>query len=345
VSENQKKITYLFGAGASANILPVVAEIPNRLREFHKELEDKTELYPQPNERFNNSLVQRLTKFEYFKEMLEKIKWLEDETRNHASVDTLAKKFYLTKYDRYLLELKAVMSVFFLWEQKCRPADPRYDTLIASIGDLEKESIKLPFNLRVLSWNYDFQFEKAFSQFSTMSTLSSIQERLNVVPRKGKLEAGQGFSMFKLNGTTSVEDSEKEIQPMSEEMHAEKDSFLVEDLTWIHSSLLEINRVRPTLNFAWENDNIQKKVLELARVETRDTEILVVIGYSFPFFNRVTDRSLIRSMTELKTVYFQAKDIDVDANIERFRSIRPDFAKDQLIWAKGIDQFFLPPEL
>jgi hypothetical protein len=69
------------------------------------------------------------------------------------------------------------------------------------------------------------------------------------------------------------------------------------------------------LNFAWENDNnyIDKyrghsKNLEEAEHIASETEILVVIGYSFPIFNREIDNILFKKMQKLKKVYIQDRE-------------------------------------
>jgi hypothetical protein len=47
---------------------------------------------------------------------------------------------------------------------------------------------------------------------------------------------------------------------------------------------------------------------------TQDTEQVVVIGYSFPFFNRQTDREIFGSMANLTKIYVQ----DMMAFIESY---------------------------
>jgi len=99
------------------------------------------------------------------------------------------------------------------------------------------------------------------------------------------------------------------------------------------------------LTFAWENTPLSNSIIENATLATSKTYVLVVIGYSFPFFNRVVDRRIINSMINLEKVYFQAPKEDVNNLITRFKAIRSDFKKLDPEPIEDIKQFFLPPEL
>jgi len=70
---------------------------------------------------------------------------------------------------------------------------------------------------------------------------------------------------------------------------------------------------------------------------------LIVIGYSFPYFNREIDREIIANMNNLKKVYFQS--LDAENLKERFLSIRDDLKDNQLLVRKDCGQFLLPNEL
>ena len=61
-------------------------------------------------------------------------------------------------------------------------------------------------------------------------------------------------------------------------------------------------RLRPKIEFAWEHMNIEGEI----QPAIAGSETLVVIGYSFPFFNRKTDEALIGLAAEsLQQVYLQ----------------------------------------
>ena len=72
-------------------------------------------------------------------------------------------------------------------------------------------------------------------------------------------------------------------------------------------------------------------------------DVLVIIGYTFPFFNRDTDRKILQYIKPNTKIYIQ------DLNPERIKqslmAVLPDFPEEQIFLRKDVDQFFLPPEL
>ncbi len=98
------------------------------------------------------------------------------------------------------------------------------------------------------------------------------------------------------------------------------------------------------LSFAWEDYEFNApKITDKAIVATKDTEILVIIGYSFPFFNREIDRKIIGEMKSLRKVYFQDKSPD---NIKlRFQAIRENVEGIEFVLYHDVEQFLLPFEL
>ena len=81
------------------------------------------------------------------------------------------------------------------------------------------------------------------------------------------------------------------------------------------------NLRKTTLKFAWENNYASKTLIEEAKQRTIDTEILVVIGYSFPDYNRLIDRALLGNMNSLKTVYVMDSERNIDLRINELRKM------------------------
>lgn len=94
------------------------------------------------------------------------VRWLAEEVSRHASVDTFAKKLFLRGDADNLRKLKAVLSTYLAIEQARNNVDKRYDSFLASVLKLGSDkNVLLPEHLRILTWNYDTQFEKAFCGF------------------------------------------------------------------------------------------------------------------------------------------------------------------------------------
>lgn len=96
------------------------------------------------------------------------------------------------------------------------------------------------------------------------------------------------------------------------EYYLEKfDNAFINPFTWDKDASLK------HFNFAWENDSRyfhkysgHAKNIETAEMIAAETEILVVIGYSFPVFNREIDVLIFNRMRNLKKVYIQDKNPD-----------------------------------
>lgn len=346
--ENKEyQITYLMGAGASQRALPVTSQIPAALDNFTRAILDKNNQLPE-SEFFEFKDIIGKTVKEYKgkiqKEFYEILQWLQDEVRRHISIDTLAKKLYVTQRGNDFLKLKIALSCFFVYIQIKRNVDLRYDGFIANLINTEGD---LPKNLKILSWNYDFQFEKTYSAYSLNPYLSENQTRLNVHPSENMKSGINQFAIFKLNGTTAIHDKYfPTFNTIVKKLDEKADKNFIEKLINTYFRLTRnYEQSKILLTFAWEENDISRKVINNALISTKETDVLIVIGYSFPFFNREIDRKLIRAMPKLRQVYFQAPGEEALKYIDRFRSIREDIKDLRPEPIRDVEQFFLPPEL
>ncbi len=335
-----QKIAYLFGAGASYNALPIVKEIRERLLKVIGIL--KQAQFILPHEKFASLAVKNAkTQREYQIEMIEALHWLYTESENSASIDTYAKKLLIRKRFNELRKLKIALSIFFTIEQMLNKPDNRYDYFYAA---LINDVFDLPENLRILSWNYDFQFEIAFSEYSNEELLPSNQRKLNVKSKSFRNRESEGFSINKLNGTASLlKDSGFEESSFYHNFNVPLDKPVISQIVYKYAQAYYDNKYMISLSFAWEPEKGDRKALDMALKDTIDTEILIVVGYSFPFFNREIDRRIINNMGNLRKVYFQAP--DADNLVQRFEAIRDDIDKKYLVPIKDVEQFLIPNEL
>ena len=100
------------------------------------------------------------------------------------------------------------------------------------------------------------------------------------------------------------------------------------------------------LLFAWEKTEFDKR-RKILYDKIEDAQVLVVIGYSFPFFNRETDREIFSKMEKLNRIYIQDPYAD---DIKQFMSsVLTDEQRINLlpgiVSLKNTGNFFLPPEL
>jgi hypothetical protein len=335
------KITYLFGAGASCKALPIVKGIPDRLQHLISLLESEQMLLSNEEHFLDISDIEKKpqnTKQKYQIDLIDNLRWLQQESKRHASIDTFAKKLTIKGDTDELEKLKIGLSVFFTFEQVQNPIDPRYDTFFASILNSDK---KLPNNMRILSWNYDYQFEIALSEYiNFQNEITAAKSFLRENSKNRQYIGGDEFGMFKLNGTTHFYDYYGNIKAYSNSFKREIDSDLIEEITRNYAFIKEPHGCKSALSFAWEPDEQQN--IQYTINETVETKILVIIGYSFPFFNREIDKKLFESMN-IQKVYVQ--DPNANAIIERFKATKGLVRGIDFISIDDTEQFFLPHEL
>lgn len=334
------KITYLFGAGASANALPVVADIPQALAEF-KEIVQKLEW----ESRFDNlpdNVGPKPGGFEIAKNGLANdISWLINSMENYASVDTLAKKFFLKKQLRELERLKVVISLWFNYIQ-IKKRDKRYNSFFASI--LVNSWINLPNSINILSWNYDSQFELSYNEFSDHEFIREAEQSLRVVHRHSDphfMPNLSAFNICKINGTASfrVRNGARSFDFDNANPVFSRGMDLMHKYAVINPNGQQGSIIKSNISFAWECEDSYLQTIGQA---IKDTQVLVVIGYSMPFFNRAVDQAIFAAM-KLTKVYIQ--DRSPQGIKDRFLSLKPGFDLNNIVLINSTDFFYLPDEL
>ena len=345
----KKKFTYLFGAGASANVLPTVKGLGNALDAFSKFIADTTALN-------NSDEIRQITS--QFKEDL---KWLIKEESKHASIDTFAKKLYLTAQFPRLKILKCLIDSFFTVYQITKGTDKRYDAFLASlITGTNASNICLPANINILSWNYDFQFELSLTTFFLTRKIEELESRCKLIPNgQGNFDILEEFSLIKLNGAAGglIVDQKSfsrknflSILPEggSEEVPDEifqKRIKIYEEVIKNYNSTIKDENVTSSVMFAWEKNELSDSTRLYASKKIQDTSILTVIGYSFPTFNREIDKEILKSMPQLEKIIIQGPIEDIDSIKFRIISLLDPAMREVTIEKfPAIDEFFIPFE-
>lgn len=336
-----EKITYLFGAGASAHTLPIVEGIPDRIEKLIIKLES-SDLALDNDLIFDDGLPNRKSKRGYQIELISSLKWMLIESRGYSSIDTFAKSLYLQRRFEDLNKLKIDMSIFFVFEQAWNKTDYRYNAFFASI---QRTSLSFPDNVRILSWNYDYQFELAFSEFSGYQSIHANQRCLGVYSKNGSHASDNKFGIFKINGTTGFISKDRHPFDFYEIKKDLLDISIVEQVTKSFVAITYLDHLSPLISFAWEDEGLDENesIVGKAIENTHDSNSLVVIGYSFPYFNREIDKKIIGKMHYLKKIYFQAP--NADEIKEHFFAIGVDTVGVELICINDSKQFFLPAEI
>ena len=340
------KTIYYFGAGASFGRrdssgailegLPIVSEIPARFDAFRdyiaKAVIPSEGAVFQGLYRINASGVESEKKY-----MLDDIDSLKDRIREHATIDTYARKLYLTGDNRSFEKLKDVLCAFFVWEQLEHVPDNRYDTFLANV--LEAKTLSLPRDLSIISWNYDSQIEMAYQAYNRVQALpifeKNIQNEWPQLPDSGRI--------FKVNGSATFAD--KTIVPFI--LADTKTPRAVQLIQFYYNTRSDTSQLgyqfRTHLSFAWENSKNQQNMNDSIASTVQDAEQVVVIGYSFPYFNREIDRAIFARMSNLKKIYVQ--DVHPESVIQSIAAVLPSDNKIKVFPVSDCTQFYLPAEL
>lgn len=352
------KIVYLLGAGASFGKraskpiskddyehgaiiegLPIVNELPGRLEYIANLLqtykfEEKTQDYSHFIYEFSQDLN------DYLSMIIKDLRELKKCCQVHASIDTYAKKLWLTNDKPIFNKIKGLIGLYFIIEQIINDPDKRYDTFLASV--LQKESGSLPDDIFILSWNYDSQIAIAYETYG-LSNKFPVCDRMSVNNHDVAIDK---CKIIQLNGSAKLAQLEDIFQNIdySEPARNRLTNNILAAL--LHAYAQGVDNFKTHVTFAWEDYN-QTEINAMLNSEISDAQVLVVIGYSFPFFNREIDRSIFALMPNLNKIYIQ----DINASeveqsmIAAIQLPQLSALKNNIVLLSNVNQFYLPPEL
>ena len=360
------KVVYLFGAGASFNAIPVVSGMGMRLRTFLKYF-----MYnkgPQALRAWHEPAVLDL-------------KWydLVDEVNESYSIDTLARRAWLSDDMIKLSDIKQLIGAYILWEQLVKPDknnkadyvkkitstttqyreatnrfsyswdgsivdvdrlmdsevklknyDYRYESLISVIAE---GRYKLSDRFGFISWNYDNQVEIAVDKVFGLRNMWKPNDDGSEEIVNRKMDDMLRGRFYKLNGSASL--SNFDFEPPSR--------FYTEcrqvELGRIRGLLSSSQQFSNRIHFAWENkpEFDPNRVFHLLE----EAKYIVIIGYSFPEFNREMDKKLIdkAALGHNKKFIIQDTIENIDRIESRLKSIKSGISVTKVT---DLNQFYIP---
>ena len=348
-------VTYLIGAGASAgkrdkgNViegLPCVNEIPLRINNIITLLRNT----PIPrNITWQNSQLGLNSKEDWEKArevVINQFQELYKYCSENATIDTYAKKLVLKREKDKFKHLEQMLTLFFMFEEMWYKPDSRYDTFLANILT---ENLHFPDNIRFISWNYDNQFEITYSEYNPNGNLLVGSKRTIFNTR---------HEITKINGTASFIDREQsfaiyrrkfleEIQNTHEnglysEAQAKENRWILE-LIFLYKLYIEGKEDNTDLSFAFDYNYPSDHILQSIDYIIGTTDVLVIIGYTFPFFNREIDRKILQHLKPNAKIYIQ--DIYPERIKQSLNAVSLDIKEENIVLLSDVDQFYLPPEL
>ncbi|MBO9681472.1 MAG: hypothetical protein J7502_02160 [Flavisolibacter sp.] len=351
------RITYLLGAGASFNALPLTLEIP-----FHLEI-------------MENYINKNLREFPV-DTLIGDIRDLRNQLNEYNTIDGYARMLSQNRVNSEnklkLSKLKSILCCLFMFEQlkkkeliwsfaiepgdnrydqtnysrAARTIDPRYKSFFAKILN----GPRLDERINIISWNYDIQLEIGIEnnlgfKYDNLNDSCTIYPHPTTRHKTGDLLNDLAIhdclpQIVKLNGTAGIFFNKNSFH----NIYLDQNEFFedrFETLLEIHKETIRYSKYNPYLRFAWEQDDLTKRALEYAQTIFRNTDVLVVIGYSFPDFNRTIDYQIFRD-NRIKEIFVQLPDTDIDTVKYSMETSLDRSQIDKVKHIKNLNEFFIP---
>ena len=328
------KVTYLLGAGASRGIVPIVEEIPKKLIDLAKEIESL--------ENHSSGMRSAFARFPNF------LRTLATKAIQYNTIDSYAQYLSQSGNDDQIRldDLKIALAFLISYEQLGKNPHNRYNQLWTKLWPHLSENEKgMGGGINFLTWNYDLQLELSFDAlFNRNETgLEGTLRKLNTwpVPWETRLSSHE-LKIIHLNGLAGI--YMKRYHVFDDYVLSKvEDADIMTKMGSIHSFLYEKDDskwpISSAIKFYWEMDDARRKLNDQAVDIMRNSDCVIVIGYSFPSENRALDRRLFSSLKPTVDLVIQ----DPKPNSDYIRPLLPRRVTPRLI--TNVDSFHFPDVL
>ncbi len=319
-----KQVTYLLGAGASAQSIPIVSATKSALEELISDVESNFKLLNDNVEKKIWELSEKTENIELFINALKDLKWLKAILDVFPSFDNAANSYEQSQPQNYT-RLKNLLCLFYQIMQNKNGVDSRYQYFIANL--LRYSTPEDNYKVQLLSWNYDHQFELAFARCKNIFNYSDVRNRLKVIT-KGDLnidfENFTDFSLIKLNGSAGFINSEhKNFEPIVDDLTSPVNYSYYKSIFKKFYLLTQSRRYSSSIYFSWDVVEIKEKWEKYISNIVSKTSTLVTIGYSFNQDNYNFDKFLFNQMNQLENIIIQCDSMESNHAVEnKIKKIR-----------------------
>lgn len=202
---NKESLTYILGAGASFQSIPLVNTFAGRFSQFIQALGG-----------YNNMYIRYYPNKLQLDKIQDECKILLKQFEDHQSFDTFFKKLFHTQDIQNIKLYKKILNLYFIWEHqtpgnnikssaeddafnKLANVDKRYDALIAGLLQPMPGEKKLFCKTNFITWNYDLNLLSSIKNyFYPDATYKELFE--NVVRKNAVWEINDQVSILNMNG-------------------------------------------------------------------------------------------------------------------------------------------------
>ncbi|PJD98838.1 MAG: hypothetical protein CK427_16725 [Leptospira sp.] len=341
---------YLLGAGASAGkinnylseneeYIPTVSNFQIRLKSDLSRIQSLAEDKDSVWSKISKSLIDDLI-------------LLHNGIVNMGTPDIFAKSLYLQGNKKDYTSVKRALSFYLTYlqlkENLLETIDPRYIGFFsATIEKKTHKPVQLHPDIKIATWNYDLQIPLSLSVLLNMD-LPRVHDYISDMYHLKLSQSENPGKIFRLNGYAGSYLFGNQINGCYLEDIFDQNKNLNDKIAKLIEIFDELRaKGDPFLNFAWDTDPIIIQERNKFFESLQNVKVIVVIGYSFPTFNRFIDRELFQSCKSLEKVYV------LDTNPDIVKRVRGIYGNSKIInqfipeiqHVSDIGQFFIPPEL
>lgn len=338
-------LTYLIGAGASKNALPLDSSLL-------KQMDVLTTIGSNhPKEMITENYLNSFeTRFSHILKLASKEK----------SIDTLAKK--LQYDDNLFYNIKNLIWLYFSIVAGRNNIDNRYTNLILKVQDDSASRFRLKDNVSFITWNYDLQLAEAIASIDQIE-IWKVAEKYYTYPgyellNPDMMNRNANPNLFKivhLNGCAGYYRKEPDNGithwcgcDLTDPIQYNNLINLIEKN--FYTNLAKPRITKNSISFAFEDTYTKRQSLKFSKNIAAETTHLVIIGYSLPDFNKIIDTEILNEMKNLKYVCIQ------NPNAEKLKTkllgmstnIGYKFEMDGLkfhLESDDMNEFHLPPDI
>jgi hypothetical protein len=342
------ELTYILGAGASYQSIPVVKTFPKRFGFFN-------EYVLQPSSRFNIELT------DLYASGLNLVR----EFKTHQSFDTYFKKLFHNDKPEEIKKAKKILNLYFYWEHlsetddskpttpidnlpfwKQSKIDKRYDALIAGLLQPVNGELKMFCKTNFITWNYDLNlFSSLKNYFKPESTVKEFLDEITSDKKNENLwKIDDQIEVINMNGFfySSQFDNYINLPECGFVPNTFPDQFNDE----FCKNQLQSDSEK--IKFAWEAGF---DISKIAKSKINDSKNVVVIGYTFPLYNRLVDLDFISNEflinVEMRKIILTIQDPNSVNIIQSLQELyENNYHLNKTIKAKSdCEQFYIPSNI
>ncbi len=338
------KVAYLLGAGASAGggaddgsfSLPTADRLIDDIAGVRKEIGEFKKDISKIDGQEEQETVSKCEEVE------QDLDWLIKISKQSNTVDTAAKKLLMSNKNLEYETLKIALSFYFIYRQRYGNIDKRYDNFWATTLSFTN----MLKNIKIFTWNYDSQLELSYQHYNDSELRIAINPGINVYSRS----YDDAAECYKLNGTADylhvTPADQKHMNVLQEVIKLQEEGKKIRTiLDRYYKKRIGINEKNnkffesggslTSIQFAWENRELDNKYFQDAKTSMKQCDILIIIGYSFPLVNREIDKELI-PWGSFKKIFVQSPDDVLKSKVSAFFDVE----ESKLVHVRDIDTFF-----